>query len=67
MSGKSESAGEGDDDLFERWFEQGELEAVPEAGPYDDINDRRRRVAAVIAAAISATALALVMVLAGRV
>jgi hypothetical protein len=67
MSGKSESAaGESDDDLFEGWFEQGELVAVSEAGPYDEISDRRPRVAMVIAAAISATALTLVVLLAGH-
>jgi hypothetical protein len=67
MNGTNESAvDENDNDLFERWFEQGELAAVPEAAPYDEISDRPSRVGMIVAA-ISATALTLVMIFAGRV
>jgi hypothetical protein len=63
MNGPNELAmDESDDD----WFAQGELEAAPEAAPDAAIGDRRSRVG-VLVAAISATALALLMILAGRV
>ena len=66
MSGANESArDESDDELFGGWFEEGELAAVPEAGPYEETRDRRARVGAVVAA-VSATALALLLVFAGR-
>jgi hypothetical protein len=56
-----------DEDLFEAWFEQGEQGAAPETG--DDPPDRGSRRAGVgaVVAAISATALTLALVFAGRV
>jgi hypothetical protein len=67
MSGANESErDEGDDDLFGGWFEEGDLAMVPEAAPYEEVRDRRARVGVVVAA-VSATALALLIVFAGRV
>jgi len=67
MNSTSDLATDGnDDDLFEGWFEQSDLTAVPEAAPHKEMRDRRSRVGVVIAA-ISATALTVVIVLAGRV
>jgi hypothetical protein len=55
-----------DDHLVEGWFQQGELGDVPEAAPYEEVGGRRSR-AGVVIAAVSATALTLVLVLVGRV
>jgi hypothetical protein len=63
MNGPNELAmDESDDD----WFAQGELEAVPEAAPQAEIGDRRSRVRMIVAA-ISATALTLLVVFVGRI
>jgi len=58
--GKSEN----DDDLFGGWFEQGEGEAAEfsEDAPYEEGSHRGSR-AGVVIAALSATALTLVLVL----
>ena len=55
-----------DDDLFQGWFEETELGAVPEAPPYQERSYRRARIRMVVAA-VSATVLTLVIVIAGRV
>ncbi|HMF43725.1 MAG TPA: hypothetical protein VKQ32_23785 [Polyangia bacterium] len=66
MNGTNEWAvDETDRDLFESWFEQGELGAVAEAAPHDEMRAGRSRLGVVIAA-VSATALTLVIVFAGR-
>jgi hypothetical protein len=51
-----------DDDLWESWFEQGELAEVSGEAPYEDHPEGRQR--AVVIAAISAAALTLMMVFA---
>jgi len=55
-----------ENDFFERWFEQGELEIVPETPVHAVVKNRRAGVGVVIAA-VSATALTLVMLLARHV
>ena len=55
-----------ENDFFERWFGQGELEVVPETPVHAVVRNRRAGVGVVIAA-VSATALALVMLLARHV
>ena len=55
-----------DDDLFQGWFEETELGAVPDAAPHQMRSYRRARIRMVIAA-VSAAALTLVLVIAGRV
>jgi len=55
-----------EDDLFQGWFEETELGAIPELAPQYERSYRRARVRIVIAA-ISATVLTLVIVIAGRV
>jgi hypothetical protein len=66
MKGTDDLATDGDDDdLLEGWFAQGELTEGPE-GVYEEVSDRRSRFGVVIAA-VSATALILVMVIASRV
>ena len=55
-----------DDDLFEGWFEETELAAIPDAAPDRASSYRRARIRMVIAA-VSATVLTLVIVIAGRV
>jgi hypothetical protein len=67
MKATNDLATDGNDhDLFEGWFEQGELAAAPEAAAYDETRSRPSR-AGVVIAAISATALVLVMVIVGHV
>jgi hypothetical protein len=67
MTGTNDWAMDGNEnDLFEGWFEQGELAAAPEAATYEELSPERSRVGVVVAA-VSATALVLVMVFAGRV
>ena len=56
---------ENDDDLFEGWFEQGELAAAPEAALSDDASGRHAR-AGMIVAAVAGTALILLLVFAAR-
>lgn len=65
MNGTSASDS-ADDDLVERWFEQGEMGTLAEAAPYEPPRERRSR-AGVVIAAISATVLTLVIVFAGHV
>lgn len=66
------AAGENDDELIERWFEQTDWAAVPEVDPETEIgevsemNERRPRVAMFIAA-VSATAFALVLIVATHI
>ena len=57
---------EHEDEPWESWFAQGELMAVPETLSDGETSERRSRVGVVVAA-ISATALTLLIVLAGRV
>ena len=57
---------ENDDDLFGGWFEESEPGEVSEEASYEPLRDRRPRAGMVIAA-VSATALTIVLVLAGRV
>jgi hypothetical protein len=67
MNGTNELAmDENDNDLFGGWFEDSELASVPEAAPYEEISDRPSRVGMIVAG-ISATALTLVLIFAGRV
>ena len=73
MKGTSEFAvGEKDDELIERWFEQSDLAAIPEVDPDDEliemseVHDRRPGLGIVIAA-VSATALTLVLIFAIRI
>jgi len=69
MNGTDElEKNENDDDLFGGWFEQGEGEAAEssEEACYEEVTGRGSRVGVVIAA-VSATALTLVLVLAGHV
>ena len=67
MNGTNDLAtDESDNDLFEGWFEQGELTADPEAAAPQETSHHRSRVGVIIAA-VSATALLLLMVFAGRV
>jgi len=55
-----------DDEQLESWFARGELADVSEAAPYEEASDRRSRVGVVVAA-ISATALTLLIALAGHI
>ncbi len=57
-----------DDDLFGGWFEQGEGEAgeLSDEAPYEEVRSRGSRVGVVVAA-VSATALTVVLVLARHV
>jgi hypothetical protein len=55
-----------ENDFFERWFEQGEQPDVPETPAQVVVKNRRAGVSVVIAA-VSATALTLVMLLARHV
>jgi len=56
-----------DDDLSGGWFEESEVAAVSQAEPYyEESGDRPSRVGLVIAG-VSATALTLVIVFAGRI
>lgn len=55
-----------DDDLFQGWFEETELGAIPEVASQYQRSYRRARIRMVIAA-VSATVLTLVIVIAGRV
>jgi hypothetical protein len=57
---------ENDDELLESWFARGELAELSEAPLYEEESDRRSRVGVVVAA-VSAAALTLLIVLAGRV
>jgi len=59
---------ENDDDLSGGWFEQGESETAEfsDEAPYEEVRDRGSR-AGVVIAAVSATALTLVLVLARHV
>jgi hypothetical protein len=63
MNGTNELATNENDDLFEGWFEQGEVPGALEAAPYDEPTNRRSRVGMVIAA-VSAAVLTLVVVVA---
>ena len=51
---------------FDGWFEQGELTADPEAAAHQETSHHRSLVGVIIAA-VSATALILLMVFAGRI
>jgi hypothetical protein len=62
----TKAAAANEDDLVESWFEQGELGDIAEAAPYEERPTRRSRVGVVVAA-ISATALTLVLVFVGHV
>jgi hypothetical protein len=64
----TKAAGANEDDLVESWFEQGELGVLSEAAlpPHEERTERRARVGVVVAA-ISATALTLVLVFVGHV
>jgi hypothetical protein len=67
MKATNELAMDGNEnDFFERWFEQGELEVVPET-PVHVVGVNRRAGVGVAIAAVSATALTLVMLLARHV
>jgi hypothetical protein len=67
MKESNDSVMDGDDDEpWETWFAQGELMPVPETAPHSEMDGRPSRVGVVVAA-ISATALTLLIVLAGRV
>ena len=67
MNGTNDLGTDGsDNDLFEGWFEQGELTADLETADHQEMSHHRSRVGMIIAA-VSATALILVMVLAGAV
>lgn len=62
MDGTGASAANGnEDELVESWFEQGELGAVSEVADHEERSERRSRVGVVVAA-ISATALTLLLV-----
>ena len=59
---------ESNDELFEGWFEQGELMAVSEAPLQEEPSARRSRAGMVIAAvSATVTVLTLVMIFAARV
>jgi hypothetical protein len=67
MDRKSDGAMDAnDDDLFQGWFEETELGAVPEVVSDQGRSYRRARIRMIVAA-VSATVLTLVIVIAGRI
>jgi len=67
MNGTDElGKNENDDDLFGGWFEESEPGEVSEEASYETVSDRRPRAGMVIAA-VSATALTVLLVIASRV
>jgi hypothetical protein len=63
------AAGDQDDELIERWFDETDWAAVPEVDPETEVgemNERRPRLGMLIAA-VSATAFALVLIVATRI